>query len=173
MNPALRYAIFDHNRPVALAALVSLGLIIAALLFEYIGGLVPCKLCLTQRLPHYGLIALGFISMISPSQQLTWRPVGALLASVTSGVGIQHVGVEQGWWQGPQGCSSNMDAGASLADLTQALLATPVVRCDEVAWSLMGLSMAGWNALISAALALFLIWASFDFKHRQKATKES
>lgn len=171
MTTSYPYALFAHNRPVAIAALVSLALIVAALGFEYIGGLLPCKLCLTQRLPHYGLIALGFISLISPSQQSTWRPVGALLASVTAGVGIQHVGVEQGWWHGPQGCSSTIDSNASLADLTSSLLATPVVRCDEVAWSFMGVSMAGWNALISATMAIFLVWASLDYKRRQIAAK--
>ena len=168
MSPSQSYAIFDQNRPVAIAAMVSLGLIIGALGFEHIGGFVPCQLCLTQRLPHYGLIALGFISLMSPSQQLTWRPVGALLASVTAGVGLQHVGVEQGWWQGPQGCSSALDTNASVSELTQALLETPVVRCDEIVWSFLGLSMAGWNMVISAGLAIFLIWASLDFKRKQQ-----
>ena len=96
----ISHALFHDNRPVALVALVSLGLIVSALFFEYVIGLLPCKLCLTQRLPHYGLIALGLISTIRPSHQLLWRSVGALLAGVTSGVGLQHVGVEQGWWKG-------------------------------------------------------------------------
>lgn len=152
--------LFADNRPVAIAAMISLCLITAALLFEHVGGLVPCKLCLTQRLPHYGLIALGLVSVIRPYNQTIWRPVGALLASVTAGVGLQHVGVEQGWWEGPKGCTSNLSSGASLSDLTQSLLETPVVRCDEVAWSFLSVSMAGWNMLISAGLALFLIIAS-------------
>lgn len=164
----LSLALFDENRPVALVALASLGLITAALFFEYVIGLAPCKLCLTQRLPHYGLIALGLISTIRPAHQILWRGVGALLASVTSGVGVQHVGVEQGWWQGPQGCSSQIDSQASLADLTSALLATPVVRCDEVAWSFLSISMAGWNAIISAMLALFLIAASLNMMKKQE-----
>lgn len=164
----ISHALFHDNRPVALVALASLGLITAALFFEYVIGLVPCKLCLTQRLPHYGLIALGLISTIRPSHQLLWRSVGALLAGVTSGVGLQHVGVEQGWWKGPQGCSSQIDGQASLADLTTALLATPVVRCDEVAWSFLSISMAGWNMIISAALALFLIAASLHLVKKQE-----
>ena len=152
---------FAENNPIMIAGAVSSTLLIAALLFEHVGGLVPCQLCLTQRAPHYGIVVLTIISLMSPPQQKTWRPVGALLAATTAGIGLQHVGVEQGWWQGPQGCSAAIGADASLADLTTSLLATPVVRCDEVAWSLFSISMAGWNMLISAALALFLISATF------------
>ena len=157
-------AAFDGNRPVLLAGLVSLSLIITALGFEHIGGLVPCKLCLTQRLPHYGLIALAMVSVIHPAPQILWRPFAAILAGITGVIGIQHVGVEQGWWQGPQGCSSSIGDGSSLADLTSALLATPVVRCDEIAWSLLGISMAGWNSIISFGLVLFLVCAIFKLK---------
>lgn len=148
------------NRPILVAGAISSSLLIAALLFEHVGGLVPCQLCLTQRVPHYGIICLAMISLIRPHQQSTWRPVGALLATTTAGIGLQHLGVEQGWWQGPQGCSSQADASQSLADLTTSLLSTPVVRCDEVAWSFLSISMAGWNMIISAGLAIFLIWAT-------------
>ena len=154
--------LLNDNRPVLIAGALSATLLTAALLFEHIGGLVPCELCLTQRVPHYGIIGLALISIMSPHQQKTWRPVGTLLAATTAGVGLQHVGVEQGWWQGPKGCSSAVDASASLSDLTTSLLATPVVRCDEIAWSFLGISMAGWNMLISLGLALFLFWATLD-----------
>ena len=152
--------LYHDNNPIMVAGAISSALLIGALLFEHVGGLAPCKLCLTQRVPHYGMIALALISLMTPSQQRTWRPVGALLAATTAGVGLQHVGVEQGWWQGPQGCSSSIDGSASLSDLTASLLATPVVRCDEIAWSLFGISMAGWNMLISTALAIYLVSAS-------------
>ena len=146
------------NRPILIAGAVSFSLIVMALGFEHIGGLVPCKLCLTQRLPHYGLIIIALISLALPKPQLIWRSIAALCAIVTGGIGVQHVGVEKGWWQGPQGCSSQI-GGGDLSSLTDALLATPVVRCDEIAWSLMGVSMAGWNALISLAMAGFLGYA--------------
>ena len=152
--------VYQDNRPIMIAGAISAGLLTMALLFEHVGGLVPCTLCLTQRVPHYGMVGLAIISLMSPSQQRTWRPVGVLLAATTAAVGLQHVGVEQGWWQGPQGCSSQVQSGASLADLTDSLLATPVVRCDEIAWSLFGISMAGWNMIISTALALLLTIAS-------------
>ena len=158
--------LMQANRPVVLAAMVSGALIVAALLFEYIGGLVPCKLCLTQRLPHYGLIILGIASVIRPQHQILWRPLGSLCAFATAAVGLQHVGVERKWWQGPQGCSSTIDMNASLADLTQSLLDTPVVRCDEVAWSFLSVSMAGWNMVISLSVAVFLAIASWQISKR-------
>jgi disulfide bond formation protein DsbB len=158
---------FAENNPIMIAGAISATLLVVALLFEHVGGLVPCELCLTQRVPHYGIVGLTIISLMSPSQQKTWRPVGALLAATTAGIGMQHVGVEQGWWQGPQGCSANIGADASLADLTTSLLATPVVRCDEVAWSLFSISMAGWNMLISTALAIFLISATLKIMKSQ------
>ena len=160
MFTELYNAFYRDNRPVLVAGGISSSLLIIALLFEHVGGLVPCDLCITQRVPHYGMIGLAMISLMSPHQQKTWRPVGALLAATTAGVGLQHVGVEQGWWKGPQGCSSQLDVTASLAEMTDALLATPVVRCDEVAWSFLSVSMAGWNMLISLALAIFLIIAT-------------
>ena len=160
MITATYQQLLQDNRPVLLAGAISAGLLTIALLFEHVGGLAPCKLCLTQRVPHYGMIALAMISLMSPTQQKTWRPVGALLALTTAAVGLQHVGVEQKWWQGPQGCSSSVDSTASLADLTDSLLATPVVRCDEIAWSFLSISMAGWNMIISAGLAFFLISAT-------------
>ena len=161
----LRTTLFADNRPVLLAGAVSASLLTAALLFEHVGGLAPCKLCLTQRNPHYAMIALAMISLISPFQQKTWRAVGALLGATTAGVGLQHVGVEQGWWQGPQGCSSTIGSTDSLADITTTLLATAVVRCDEVAWSLFSISMAGWNMIISAGLAIFLARATFKITY--------
>ena len=154
--------LLKDNRPLMIAGALSATLLTAALLFEHVGGLVPCDLCLTQRVPHYAIVGLTFLSLMRPNQQKTWRPVATLLAATTAGVGLQHVGVEQGWWQGPTGCSSAVDASASLSDLTTSLLATPVVRCDEIAWSFLSISMAGWNMLISLGLALFLFWATLD-----------
>ena len=154
--------LLKDNRPLMIAGALSATLLTAALLFEHVGGLVPCDLCLTQRVPHYAIVGLTLLSLMRPNQQKTWRPVATLLAATTAGVGLQHVGVEQGWWQGPKGCSSAVDASASLSDLTTSLLSTPVVRCDEIAWSFLGISMAGWNMLISLGLALFLFWATLD-----------
>ena len=145
-------------RALWLAGLGSFSLLAAALAFEHIGGLAPCKLCLTQRVPHYGIVALAMIGIITPQANRLWRLMAAALALMTASVGLQHVGVEQGWWQGPQGCTAQM-AGGDLASLTDSLLATPVVRCDEIAWQLLGISMAGWNMIASLIIASLLVYS--------------
>lgn len=137
----------------SLAGLGSAALLAGAFAFQYLGGLAPCTLCLWQRWPHAAAILI-----LLPA--LLWRParglllLGALAALSTAGIGLFHVGVEQGWWQGLTSCSGGSIANISVADLLNpnADVAAPV-RCDEIAWSLLGISMAGWNALISLGLA--------------------
>ncbi len=75
---------------------------------------------------------------------------------VTSALGVFHVGVEYHWWQGPQACSGNIPRGLTPEQLKKYLFGAKMVRCDETVWSLWGLSMAGWNALLSAVLAFVL-----------------
>jgi disulfide bond formation protein DsbB len=79
---------------------------------------------------------------------------GAAAAATSGGIGIYHTGVEQGWWPGPSACSGTMDLSQMTAEqMLDALMAAPVVRCDEVPWEMLGLSMASWNAVASFALA--------------------
>lgn len=143
------------RRPlILLAAGGSLAVLLGAFGFQYLGGLAPCHLCLLQRWPHAAAIAIGALALVWP-----WRGIcygGGLAALAASGLGVYHTGVERGWWQGPTTCTSGSVAGVSPADLLNQILAAPMVRCDEVAWAMFGLSMASWNAVISAALAL--IW---------------
>ena len=134
-----------------LAAGGSVGLLGGALLFQYVGGLPPCAMCVWQRWPHGAAIAVGLVVLI-----WAWRPLyllGALAALTTAGIGVYHAGVEQGWWEGPNTCSAGDISGVSTSDLFDQIMAAPVVRCDEIAWSLAGISMAGWNAILSLALA--------------------
>ena len=84
--------------------------------------------------------------------------IGALSALSTSALGVFHTGVERGWWEGPTECSGGPGGDLSADQLLDAIRAAPLVRCDEVAWSMMGLSMASWNGIASVALALF--WAA-------------
>lgn len=111
----------------------------------------PCKMCIWQRYPHAIAIAIGAIAFFAPLPVLLL--LGALAALTTAGIGGFHVGVEQGWWDGPTSCSSapvdSMDPNA----LFEQIMAAPLIRCDEIAWQLMGLSMAGWNMVISVVLA--------------------
>ncbi|HKK97020.1 MAG TPA: disulfide bond formation protein B [Marivita sp.] len=140
------------------AAAGSAALMIAALGFQHLGGLAPCKMCIWQRYPHVVAIAIGLIAIRFGSAALAW--LGALAAFATAGVGAYHTGVEQGWWDGPTSCSSQPIGGLSTDELFDQIMSAPVVRCDEIAWSLMGLSMASWNMIASLVLAVIWIAAA-------------
>ena len=134
-----------RNRLVALAAAGSAALLGGAFAFQYLGGLAPCKLCLWARWPHGAAILIGLAALLLPGRLLPL--LGALAAAATAGVGMYHIGVEQRWWQGPTTCSSGSIEGMDPAALLDQILAAPVVRCDEIAWSMWGISMASWNVL--------------------------
>ena len=127
---------------------ISATLLSGAFLFQHVGGLTPCSLCIWQRWPHLAVIVVAFIGLrgVMPRGML-WLTFIAGIISV--GLGGYHAGIEYGFWAGPAGCTANLALDGDIKTLTQQLLITPLVRCDEVPWSLFGLSMAGWNALIS------------------------
>ena len=149
--------------PAIMLFLGSGALLAGAYGFQYFGDLQPCVLCLYQRVPHAVVLGLALIAMfLAPRPAAAWAIGGAGLA-VLVGAGIAgfHVGVEQHWWRGTAECGATA-AGDTLEALRAQLLAQPVVRCDEVAWSLFNVSMAGYNLAFSAALAIFAIrncWA--------------
>ncbi len=144
-----------RTRLILLATLGSVVLLGGAYVFQAL-GYAPCKLCLWQRWPHAAAIAIGALAL-----GLRWHPLawaGALAAATTSAIGFYHTGVERLWWPGPDTCTSGGDfLSGSPADLLARINEAPLIRCDEVAWELMWLSMASWNAL--ASLALVAIWA--------------
>ncbi len=140
-----------------IATLGSVALLGGAFAFQYIGGLAPCQLCLWQRWPHAAAILIGVVVLTTGMRGLLW--LGALAALATAGIGAFHVGVEQGWWEGLATCTAGSISGLSTADLLNpaADVAAPV-RCDAIAWQLLGVSMAGWNVILSLGLAA--IWAT-------------
>lgn len=142
------------------SALIGSGLLLcAALVAELVWGLAPCPLCQWQRGGH--LIALlGIFGLWYPARG--WAVPGLAGTGLSALVGSYHLGSERGWWSGPSGCSGAPDlSGLSPEGALALMMASDPVRCDEVVWSLLGLSMAGWNAALSAALlALWaLLWA--------------
>ncbi len=140
---------------ISLATAGSAALLLGAWAFQYLGGLAPCAMCIWQRYPHAIAVVIGVLTFAFPGI----RPLpllGALAAATTAGIGAFHAGVEKGWWEGPSTCTSGDIGGLSQSDLFDQIMNAPLVRCDEIAWQLMGLSMAGWNAVLSAGLAL--IW---------------
>lgn len=141
-------------RLMLLAAAGSAGLLVTVYIFQAL-GYEPCKLCWWQRYPHYAAVAVGVLALIAgPWVLLAW--LGALAALATALVGIYHTGVEEKWWQGPDTCTSGAIGGQSPQDLLSQIMNAPLIRCDEVAWAFMGLSMASWNAIFS--FALMAIW---------------
>ncbi|MDX5351214.1 MAG: disulfide bond formation protein B [Paracoccaceae bacterium] len=137
---------------ILLATLGSVGLLGGAFAFQYIGGLAPCQLCLWQRWPHAAAIGIGVVALATGWRGLAW--LGALAALATAGIGVFHVGVEQAWWAGLESCSGGSIGGISTADLLNpaADVAAPI-RCDAIAWEMFGISMAGWNVILSVLLA--------------------
>jgi disulfide bond formation protein DsbB len=148
-----------------LAAAGSLALLLGAYGFQYLGGLLPCTLCWWQRYPH--MIAVGIGALV-----LIWSPrvvmaLGALAALTTAAIAGFHVGVEQGWWEGLATCTADTLQGVAVSDLLNpdVDVAAPV-RCDAIAWSMAGISMAGWNMVASVLLAGLWIKAALTADQR-------
>jgi disulfide bond formation protein DsbB len=133
------------------------GLLAGALGSQHLGGLNPCEMCYWQRWPHWAALAIGGLSFFLPRQARALTLLAALAIAVSGAIGLFHAGVELGWWEGLTACTNNVAAG-SPDQLLKNILATPIVRCDQVQWSLFGLSMAGWNALISLTSAGVIAW---------------
>ena len=124
-------------------------------------GLVPCKLCLEQRWPHYAAIALSVIALaLARSARLQWLGllVLAVLMAWSTGLGIYHSGVEWGWFLGPSDCGGGIPAAAGMQDFMKQLQSVRVVSCGEAAWRFLGLSLAGWNAVVSAGLFVLAVF---------------
>ena len=125
------------------------------------GGLAPCVLCWYQRYPHMAAIVLGLLAVAFADRKpiaLTLIALIAVAMLVDAGVATFHVGVEQHWWEGTSECGSTIGPTNDPDALLKALMNQPIVRCNEVAWSMLGISMAGWNGLACLALAAFAIW---------------
>ncbi len=142
---------------VLIAAAGSAALLLGAFGFQML-GYAPCKMCIWQRWPHAIAVVIGVIFLLRPLPVLTW--LGALAALTTSGIGFYHTGVERGIFEGPDTCTSNGVGGVSAEDLLNQIMNAPLIRCDEVAWEFLTLSMASWNMVLSFGLALIWIAAA-------------
>lgn len=145
-----------------LSLLVPAGLLAGAYGSELIGGLYPCEMCWWQRYPHFAAVAFALLSFAlanaaDKGRSFVW--LSALAILVSGGIGVYHAGVEWGYFEGLTTCSAGT-TGGSTADILAEIMATPLVRCDEVQWSFLGLSLAGWNALISIGATMVILWLS-------------
>lgn len=126
---------------------------------QHLGGLAPCELCIWQRWAYGGVIAAALLALLaarSPKVAALLLVLGGGAALAGGGIAIFHAGVEQHWWQGLAGCSgAGLSGDMTAEEFEAAILAAPAVRCDEIAWSFAGISMAGYNVLYAAALAIF------------------
>lgn len=136
----------------------SAALLAGAFAFQHLGGMAPCKLCLWQRWPHGAAILLAMAAFALPVLALILA--GAVAALSTAAIGLYHSGVEQGWWQGPSTCTAAPIDGLTPQQLLEQIMATPMVRCDDIPWQMLGLSMASWNAIASLCFALCWIMAA-------------
>lgn len=150
--------LLSRNMLILLAAGGSAALLLGAFGFQHLGGMPPCKLCLWQRWPHAAAVVIGAAALVLPGRALPL--LGALAALCTAGIGLYHTGVERGWWEGPNTCTSGDVTGISAEQLLEQIMAAPMVRCDEVPWEMLGLSMASWNALVALALAALWLTAA-------------
>lgn len=153
-------------RAIGLVLAASVIVLGSALFSQYVGGLQPCVLCLYQRAPYVltivlsgsMLVLMAFGSRPQPALTRGVLAVCAVIFLAGAGIAAYHVGVEQGWWQGTASCSGPDLNTMTIDELREHLLQAPIVRCDEVAWSLFGISMAGYNVLASLALSGGCVW---------------
>ncbi|ABC64742.1 disulfide bond formation protein B [Erythrobacter litoralis] len=137
-----------------------LALAIPALLLggAYIGefafGLYPCEMCWWQRWPHFAALGFGLLaSFFRPNT--FWIALAAIAILVSGAIGAFHAGVEYGWWQGITACTAAIEAGG---DPLEAIMNAPIVRCDVAPWSFLGISLAGWNFVISTLVGLVILF---------------
>ena len=134
-----------------LALLVPAGLLGGALGSQYLGGLHPCEMCYWQRWPHAAAIvlaALAFTGAADSRRSRTLTLLAALAIAISGAIGVYHAGVELKIFEGLTTCTTTASA-ATTAELLDQLMKVPLIRCDQVQWSFLGISMAGWNAIIS------------------------
>jgi len=147
----------------AIAGLSAVGLG-GALAIEHIGGIRPCPLCLDQRIAYYAAIPLALLTAYLAGAQPLWSRLIltglALGFAINAGLGVYHAGIEWGWWPGPDACSGIAPLATTPGALLESLSQPNVVRCDAAALRILGLSLAGYSALLSAFLtALALLGA--------------
>ena len=158
--------LFDSRTGSLLLALASGALLAGALALQYGADLAPCRLCVWQRYPHAGVVVLGLVGWF-------WQPrlmlgLAGLLLLGNVGLAGWHYGIEQGWWALPAGCAAGADA-SSVEEL-KAMLAEAPPACDQVSFTLLGLSLAAWNAIACLGLAAYACIAATPYGERPLRT---
>jgi disulfide bond formation protein DsbB len=158
MNPAVTAAL--------LVAGVAAATLAGAWYMQLVWGLQPCELCLKQRWAYYAIVPLGLVILLAARggapRPLLLAGLGliALAALGNAGLGVYHAGVEWGFWQGPTECTGPIGNLGSAGSLLERLDSVKVVRCDEVQFRFLGLSLAGYSVLISLLIAAIAGWGA-------------
>jgi disulfide bond formation protein DsbB len=165
-----RYTSLAREQPMSAAAvaiaLIGTATLLGAWVFQYGLGLPPCPLCLEQRVAYYVAIPLSAMILlgisVGSSQKVLMAALFAIAAFMlwNAGLGVYHSGIEWHWWLGPQDCSGTGADFSAAGGLLEQMRSARVVRCDEAAWRFLGLSLAGYNALISLAIAAIALWGA-------------
>jgi len=161
---------FGRTQPVAAAAVavcvIGVATVAGFLFFQHVLGYPPCPLCLEQRIAYYVSIPLAVMILlgltVGASRKVLVLALVAIAAAMlwNSYLGIYHSGIEWQWWAGPQDCSGPSNSFGPAGDLLKRLSEVRAVRCDEAPWRFLGLSLAGYNVLISLALAAIALWGA-------------
>jgi disulfide bond formation protein DsbB len=144
------------------ALLLPLALLGGALGSQYLGGLHPCEMCYWQRWPHAGAIILAALAFTAPASSSRSRMLTLLAAfaiGISGMIGVYHAGVEAKVFEGFTQCTA-LGKGLTTADLLRQISSAPLVRCDEVQFRFLGISMAGWNAILSLGGATLILLLS-------------
>lgn len=142
-----------------LAIMTPFVLVGGALLFEHVGGLSPCEMCMMQRWPHLAALVLGLIALLAPDAKIRRGLVMASAGGIatSAAIAVDHLGVERRWWEGHTACTSSLPTGLSTAEYLDAMMRMPLVRCDTPQWTFAGLSLADLNAIVSGGAAIIII----------------
>ena len=155
----------------ALVAIIGLFTIGGAWFFQLVIGLPPCPLCLEQRYAYYFAIPLAVLVLLGLSHGASRKVLVAALAVIAigmlwnAGLGAYHAGVEWKFWAGPKDCSGSLSNLGTAGGLLDKIKSIRVVRCDEIPWSFLGISLAGYNAIISLVISMIAAWGAWRAWH--------
>ena len=152
-----------------IALLLPLALLGGALGSQYFGGLYPCEMCWWQRYPHGVAIVLAALAFTAPAtsrRSRTLTVLAAIAIAISGAIGFYHAGVELGVFEGFTTCTTTAKA-ATTEELLKQLMKVPLIRCDQVQWSFLGVSLAGWNAILSLSGAAAILWLTLSGRRVQ------
>jgi disulfide bond formation protein DsbB len=180
LQPRMPQSYLDalRARPIATAALaVAIGgavTILGAWFFQYVLGYMPCPLCLEQRYAFYFGVPLAVLVVlgesVGASRKVLLLALFAIAAGMiwNTGLSVYHAGVEWKFWPGPRDCSGPLDS-LGAGNLLRDLQSIHIARCDDAAWRFLGLSLAGYDALISLTLAAIALWGFWAGRRQSRA----